>query len=117
MSEYIDRAETIGALLVDYWISPPSKELKMEDVLNVIKNIPAADVVDKHSIKRGQWITYYDYDTKEIRYLCNQCRKEQEKSDFCDSCGALMDTYSFMMTPEKAREYIIKAEKQNSKES
>lgn len=86
--EYIER----GA--VEKAVSEPSMfDINKDDVLAMIADIPAADVVE---VMHGRWIFEHDpiNDPKKyfIRIVCSCCGlKTGQVSNFCPMCGAKMD--------------------------
>lgn len=94
MSDYINREDAIQANIaqVEFCKSEGldfSGKLHIDSVINNLKHIPAADVVER---KHGEWIAVdpaYDY------YKCSECRKgttfDMKPYNFCPNCGAEME--------------------------
>lgn len=88
MAEYIDRAAVISVL--------SSRDAPWDAVARV-KNIPAADVVER---KHGKWIgiphktvSKRNRTIHSMMYICPLCRHSngRHKSNFCPNCGARME--------------------------
>ena len=100
MKEYIERANVIPALK-DYYepIDPDlPMTLTLEQIAEVIGNIPAADVVE---VRHGRWIGleydgYADGDPVYDLWECSECGEEVRGEDvpvthpWCHCCGARM---------------------------
>ena len=90
MSDYIKREDAIkyNQLQVNFCKQegfPNPEWLHIESILNNIKHIPSADVVEQ---KHGKWFFISEY----CRFACNQCNgHSQRNSDYCPNCGARMD--------------------------
>ena len=97
---YIDKSRAIGMLerFREEHSNLPNACLKMIDVaLNIIKQIPTADVVE---VKHGEWQREIDdFDWEYIK--CSVCGEELYPPDnddtfdvlpkYCQECGAKMD--------------------------
>ena len=57
------------------------------EVLGMIYEMPTADVAP---VRHGKWLCV-DTDTEQF-FLCNRCKKKEYwESDYCPSCGAIMN--------------------------
>ena len=89
MAEYIERDKVIKELCEVYERDYPTAsgdfdEYASQDVPNIIRNIPAADV---QPVKRGHWIEV-DYG---MFVKCSECGNISEfEHNYCDECGADM---------------------------
>lgn len=91
MTEYISREEALNFEL--------EIEAKPDDIQAItkgmalyaehIKNIPAADVVEK---KIGEWVNvWHDFFNSEVQ-MCSNCNGiSVYKTNFCQYCGATMN--------------------------
>lgn len=81
--EYIEREAVFNALHDHEF----QTFLPLDEVNDVIDDIPAADVVE---VRHGEWITDNDGFV-----TCSECGEEHTWDDFrptyCDMCGAKMD--------------------------
>ena len=57
--------------------------LHIDSVINNLKLVPAADVVEQ---KHGKWESVDD-----VIWLCSNCHYAHGRSNFCPNCGARMD--------------------------
>ena len=109
MAEYIKREDAINAVesLPTWWADeggyyggmqqPRVALLEPEDVINAIKNIPSADVVE---VKHGEWVDggVDGVGACDIEYRYNKCSvcgyeySFPMKYNFCPNCGADMRT-------------------------
>ena len=86
MKEYIDRAAVKDGILSWAICINHPKFLSKEDTMYCIDNLPAADVVE---VRHGRWERNSPDD---IVVYCSQCMMPQDApSNYCPSCGALMD--------------------------
>lgn len=65
-------------------------EFLLRKVILLLKNAPAADVVE---VVQGQWVTHYRSGTPVAKGYVSTCCDmwNNRKSDYCPSCGAKMD--------------------------
>lgn len=108
MADYIKREDAINAVesLPTWWADeggyyggmqqPRVALLEPEDVINAIKNIPSADVVEA---KHGKWVEQEDF-LGDTYYDCSCCGESfcliegtptDNMYNFCPNCGAKMD--------------------------
>ena len=98
MADYIDREEMLSAI----WNTSAKYNVFFPAImLDTIKAIPAADVVER---KKGEWITGNDNPRTygRIRAMCSRCGAfalyemvnvesfKEQLSNFCPNCGASM---------------------------
>ena len=84
MMEYIER-ETAIAWFIPY--AQAGESIDADVVISDIKGMKAADVAP---VRHGKWLCV-DTDTEQF-FLCNRCKKKEYwESDYCPSCGAIMD--------------------------
>lgn len=91
MKEYIEREAALSA------VDCGNLHNGIVDALQeIIKDIPAADVVE---VRRGGWIEKQDYNL-DVIFECSECGEEFVLIDgtpednlysYCPNCGALMD--------------------------
>ena len=88
MDRYIDEKDVVN-LMYSLHLDK-MKFNNNKNVIDFIKDIPAADVVE---VVHGEWITVtLSSDRKVI--LCSNCRGHLETfglTDYCPNCGAKMD--------------------------
>ena len=91
MSDYISRADAIGAV-VSWTVEDRPHEVMPTDLVDRIKALPSADAV------QGEWIEVEDYNG-DVHYKCDQCGEEwtfpygtpkENNANFCPNCGARM---------------------------
>lgn len=87
MKEYIEREAVLERLAkVDmdtYYGFTAAVQFGVNHAIQCIKEAPAADVVE---VRHGRWIKHEGYDE------CEACHaKAIYGSNYCPSCGALMD--------------------------
>ena len=86
MAEYIKREYAIDAVL-DVYYDTPDIDLSGEKFEAAIRKIQAVDVAP---VRHGRWLCV-DTDTEQF-FLCNRCKKKEYwESDYCPSCGCMMD--------------------------
>lgn len=100
MTEYIDRKELecmIPDVQPDCWENCGNcNMLSRDDVLEIINEVPAAEVAP---VRHGKWKEVEDYNLDSY-WRCSICKKEwwleagtptENKMNFCPHCGAKMD--------------------------
>ena len=93
MDEFISREATIKRIKKVYCVGCNSyngvrcRACGTGDAIDIIEDAPAADVAP---VRHGRWLCV-DTDTEQF-FLCNRCKKKEYwESDYCPSCGAMMD--------------------------
>lgn len=82
MAEYIKREDALNLIIEDN-IHP----LPFIDLIEEIKNLPAADVAE---VRHGRWIDVSE-ESSNLNWKCSLCTKRVlQKSPYCPNCGALM---------------------------
>ena len=89
MSEYIERGETIGAIVKVATRFCRDVEL-VANIIHAVETIPAADV---RPVVRGTWISHDFVDMGKGRYTgsveCSVCHRFLPmKENYCPQCGA-----------------------------
>ena len=93
MAEYIEREalmrqiKEIHCAECDSYHGVRCRACWVDDTLDYIDSEPAADVAP---VRHGKWLCV-DTDTEQF-FLCNRCKKKEYwESDYCPSCGAIMN--------------------------
>lgn len=100
MTDYIDKAETLGIISTLYNSDPVNNKI-LDKAHEAIVAIPAADV---QPVKHGRWVTKKDTASGEEYTICSCCETEIQWRDrhgvllrvdtlnapYCPNCGADM---------------------------
>lgn len=86
MNEYIERKIAIKRVMETKWESGSDGAAAME----IVAATPAADVAP---VVRGRWVRHYRSGTPVAEGYVSTCCDmwNNRKSDYCPSCGAIMD--------------------------
>ncbi len=89
MDEYIKREDALK-IMKDAWMLHPSGDDAMQEAIDCISLLPAADVVER---KIGKW--EHDESNWENRFICSACGHKifEKPTNYCPSCGAVMVWY------------------------
>ena len=102
MAEYIEREALIKRLEVTPLFNPQYEydELVRKGIIDLVKQRPAADVVE---VRHGEWEVCSDeYEICAGEFVCSECKESFVSSEltdeqffemmkFCPNCGAKMD--------------------------
>ena len=84
MAEYVTKEQVID------WYRPygqTDEPIPFETLVSDLRDMKTAEV---SPVRHGRWMCV-DTDTEQF-FLCNRCKKKEYwESDYCSSCGCMMD--------------------------